>query len=44
MLKLDEERWKNVKPADTRNNPGILDSAQNRMKESRKKYEEALKI
>src|SRR5260221_559146 len=35
---------KNAEPADTRNNLGILDSDKNRMKDARKKYEEALKI
>src|SRR6202035_3327602 len=35
---------KNAEPADKRNNLGNLDSAQSRMKEGRKKYEEALKI
>src|SRR5258708_14265446 len=34
---------KNAKPADTRNNPGIPDSDQNRMEDARKEYEETLK-
>jgi thymidylate kinase len=35
---------KNTKPADTRNNLGIPDRDQNRMEDTRKEYEEALKI